>query len=34
VFIAFLDTPLLYFFVYILRKRFKLKMGEELDLEV
>ena len=34
VFIAFLDTPLLYFFVYILRKRFKLKMGEELDLEI
>ncbi len=34
VFIAFLDTPLLYFFVYILRKRFKLKMGEELVLEI
>jgi len=34
VFIAFLDTPLLYFFVYILRKRFKLKMGEELELEI
>jgi uncharacterized integral membrane protein (TIGR00697 family) len=34
VFIAFLDTPLLYFFVYILRKRFKLKMGEELQLEI
>ena len=34
VFIAFLDTPLLYFFVYILRKRFNLKMGEELDLEI
>jgi len=34
VFIAFFDTPLLYFFVYILRKRFKLKMGEELDLKI
>jgi uncharacterized integral membrane protein (TIGR00697 family) len=34
VFIAFLDTPLPYFFVYILRKRFNLKMGEELDLEI
>jgi len=34
VFIAFLDTPLLYFFVYILRKRFNLKMGEELELEI
>lgn len=34
VFIAFLDTPLLYFFVYILRKRFNLKMGEELALEI
>jgi hypothetical protein len=34
VFIAFLDTPFLYFFVYILRKRFKLKMGEELVLDI
>lgn len=33
VFIAFLDTPLLYFFVYLLRKRFKLDIGEEIDLE-
>ena len=33
VFIAFLDTPLLYFFVYLLRKRFKLALGEEIDLE-
>lgn len=31
--IAFLDTPLLYFFVYILRKRFKLSVGEEINLE-
>ena len=34
VFIAMLDTPFLYFFVYILRKRFKLKMGEEIQLEI
>ena len=33
VFIAFLDTPLLYFFVYLLRKRFKLAVGDEIDLE-
>ncbi|SHJ73456.1 queuosine precursor transporter [Pseudozobellia thermophila] len=33
VFIAFLDTPFLYFFVYLLRKRFKLEMGQEIDLE-
>ena len=33
VFIAFLDTPFLYFFVYILRKRFKLALGQEIDLE-
>jgi len=31
--IAFLDTPLLYFFVYILRKRFKLSAGEEIVME-
>lgn len=31
--IAFLDTPFLYFFVYILRKRFKLALGEEIDLD-
>ena len=30
VFIAIIDTPFLYFFVYIFRKRFKLKMGEEI----
>jgi uncharacterized integral membrane protein (TIGR00697 family) len=34
VFIAMLDTPFLYFFVYIMRKRFKLKMGEEIQLEI
>jgi len=33
VLIAFLDTPLLYLFVYILRKRFNLKVGEEINLE-
>ncbi|TAI46992.1 queuosine precursor transporter [Flagellimonas allohymeniacidonis] len=30
--IALLDTPLLYFFVYLLRKRFNLKIGEEISL--
>ena len=30
IFIAFLDTPLLYLFVYLLRKRFNLKIGEEI----
>ncbi|MGB5667451.1 MAG: queuosine precursor transporter [Maribacter sp.] len=34
VLIAFLDTPFLYFFVYILRKRFGLKLGEEINLEI
>jgi uncharacterized integral membrane protein (TIGR00697 family) len=34
IFIAFLDTPFLYFFVYIMRKRFNLKPNEELDLDV
>ena len=33
IFIAFLDTPLLYFFVFLLRSRFKLAIGEEIDLE-
>lgn len=33
VMIAFLDTPFLYFFVYLLRKRFGLKTGEEINLE-
>jgi len=30
--IAFLDTPLLYFFVYLFRKKFDLKIGEEIKL--
>ncbi|MBD0778238.1 queuosine precursor transporter [Maribacter sp. ANRC-HE7] len=34
VLIAFLDTPFLYLFVYLLRKRFGLKLGEEINLEV
>ena len=34
IFIALLDTPLLYFFVYLMRKRFKLAVGEEIELEV
>lgn len=33
VMIAFLDTPLLYLFVYLFRKRFNLKIGEEMPLE-
>ncbi|MDC6365741.1 MULTISPECIES: queuosine precursor transporter [Flavobacteriaceae] len=31
--IALFDTPLLYFFVYLLRKRFNLKLGEEISLD-
>ena len=31
--IAFLDTPFLYFCVYLFRKRFKLKLGEEIVLD-
>lgn len=31
--IAFLDTPFLYLFVYILRKRFNLALGQEIDLD-
>ena len=34
VFMAFLDTPFLYLFVYILRKRFNLKIGEEIKLDI
>ncbi len=34
VFIALIDTPFLYFFVYILRKRFKLVVNEEIELAV
>ncbi|AWX45180.1 hypothetical protein HME9304_02192 [Flagellimonas maritima] len=33
IFIAALDTPLLYLFVYLLRKRFNLKIGEEIPLD-
>ena len=33
IFIALLDTPLLYFFVYLFRKRFNLKLGEEIVLD-
>ncbi len=33
IFIAMLDTPLLYLFVYIFRKRFNLKMGGEINLD-
>jgi len=33
VFIAFLDTPFLYFFVYIFKKRFGLKRNEEIQLD-
>ena len=34
VLIAFIDTPFLYFFVYLLRKRFGLKIGEEINLDI
>ena len=30
--VALLDTPLLYFFVYLFRKKFDLKAGEEIEL--
>jgi len=30
--IAFLDTPILYFIVYLFRSRFNLKIGEEINL--
>jgi len=33
VIVAFLDTPFLYFFVYLFRKRFNLKINEEINLE-
>jgi hypothetical protein len=32
VIIALFDTPFLYFFVHLFRKRFKLKVGEEIEL--
>ena len=31
--IAFLDTPFLYLLVYLMRKRFNLKIGEEISLD-
>ncbi len=31
--IAALDTPLLYFFVWLFRKKFQLEVGEEIDLD-
>ncbi|TMM58188.1 VUT family protein [Maribacter algarum] len=34
VLVAFFDTPFLYFFVYLLRKRFGLKIGEEINLDI
>ncbi len=34
VLVAALDTPILYLGVYIMRKRFNLKQGEELTLEI
>jgi uncharacterized integral membrane protein (TIGR00697 family) len=33
IFVAFLDTPLLYFFVYLFRKRFGLQVQEEIPLD-
>ena len=33
VLVAFFDTPFLYLFVYLLRKRFGLEVGEEINLE-
>ncbi|NAY92264.1 queuosine precursor transporter [Muricauda sp. JGD-17] len=33
VMVALFDTPLLYFFVYLMRKRFNLKIGEEISLD-
>ncbi len=33
VFVAILDTPLLYLFVWIFRKKFGLKIGEEIKLD-
>ncbi|MEG3657384.1 queuosine precursor transporter [Arenibacter palladensis] len=33
VIVAFLDTPFLYFFVYLFRRRFNLKVNQEIDLD-
>ena len=30
--VALFDTPILYFFVYLFRKKFQLEIGEEIDL--
>ena len=34
VFIALIDTPFLYLIVYLLRRRFNLKLGEEISLDI
>tara|TARA_R110002020_G_scaffold23587_3_gene78457 strand:+ start:27110 stop:27823 length:714 start_codon:yes stop_codon:yes gene_type:complete len=34
VFIALLDTPFLYLFVYLFKRRFKLGEGQEIDMQV
>jgi uncharacterized integral membrane protein (TIGR00697 family) len=31
--VAFFDTPILYFLVYLFRRRFQLKIGEEINLD-
>ena len=33
VIVAILDTPLLYFFVWLFRKKFDLKVGEEIKMD-
>ncbi len=33
IFIALLDTPLLYLFVYVIRRHFGLQVGEEIELD-
>ncbi|MDP5060411.1 MAG: VUT family protein, partial [Maribacter sp.] len=34
IFIALFDTPFLYFFVYMMRKRFNLGPNDELELDL
>jgi uncharacterized PurR-regulated membrane protein YhhQ (DUF165 family) len=34
VLVAVIDTPFLYLFVYLIRKRFGLKIGEEIRYEL
>ncbi|MEL4308998.1 queuosine precursor transporter [Joostella sp. CR20] len=34
VLVAILDTPFLYLFVYLFRRKFNLKVGEEIDLDL